>query len=423
RVLLVGLGERKKLDHDAVRRAAGRVSGARGLKSSKSAAFCLVGSDDPCLYHAAIEGYLLGSYKLLEFKSEQKPEDITHLVNITFIVRNRSRLRAIRAAVERGRIIAEGQLLVRRLAFLPANQLTPRLFAEEARRLAKDHRFGCQVLDEKAIEKEKMGGLLGVARGSTERPRFIILKYNGGRAGARPVVLVGKGVTFDAGGISLKQALNMHEMKGDMSGAAAVLGAVVTAARLKLKLNLVGLIPATENMPSGSATRPGDVLKTRKGLTVEVINTDAEGRLILADALDYANTFKPQAVIDIATLTGASLYILGYAGAPVLGNHAGLLQRVKNASKATAEKVWQLPIWDEHRDLMKSPIADLKNSAGKPAGTIAASAFLENFIGDWPWLHIDIAYMDLEPEGKPYTPKGASGFGLRLLVELLSNWK
>jgi leucyl aminopeptidase len=185
----------------------------------------------------------------------------------------------------------------------------------------------------------------------------------------------------------------------------------------------VGLIPATENMPSGTATKPGDILTTRKGLTVETINTDAEGRLILADALDYANKLNPQAVIDIATLTGASLYILGYAGAPILGNNDRLLQRVKEASEATAEKVWELPIWDDHREMMKSPIADLVNSAGRTAGTIAASAFLENFVGNWPWVHIDIAYMDLEPKGKPYTPKGPTGFGLRLLIELLSRWK
>jgi len=176
-------------------------------------------------------------------------------------------------------------------------------------------------------------------------------------------------------------------------------------------------------MPSGHATRPGDIHTSRKGKTIEIINTDAEGRLILADALDYANEFNPQAVIDIATLTGASLYILGYSGAPIMGNHEKLLSRIAEAAEATAERVWRLPIWDDHREQMKSSIADLVNSGGRPAGTIAAGAFLENFIGDWPWAHIDIAYVDAEPTGKPYIPKGATGFGLRLLIELLLNWK
>ena len=182
-------------------------------------------------------------------------------------------------------------------------------------------------------------------------------------------------------------------------------------------------MPTAENLPSSTATKPGDIITTRKGLTVEVINTDAEGRLILADALDYANTFKPQAVVDIATLTGAALYVLGYEGAPILGNNKKLMDQLKTAADNSAERVWEMPIWDEHREMMKSGIADLANSAGKPAGTITASAFLENFIGDWPWANIDIAYMDMEPKGRPYLPAGITGFGLRLLIELLSNWK
>jgi leucyl aminopeptidase len=423
RVILVGVGDAKKLTPDSFRRAAGTVSRFRGLTGSKAAVFCLGNSVDERFFQAAIEGYLLGSFELLDFKSGEAKRSKNKLSRITFAVEDRARVKDVRTAVERGRIIAEGQLLVRRSAFTPSNHLTPRMLAREARQLARKHKFNCRILDEKAIAKEKMGGLLGVAKGSAEPPRFIVLRYRGGRTRQKPIVLAGKGVTFDSGGISLKDRLNMHEMKGDMAGAAAVLATFVTAARLKLPLNLAGLIPATENMPSGTATKPGDILTTRKGLTVEIINTDAEGRLILADALDYANKLNPQAVIDIATLTGASLYILGYAGAPILGNNDRLLQRVKEASEATAEKVWELPIWDDHREMMRSPIADLINSAGRPAGTIAASAFLENFVGNWPWVHIDIAYMDLESKGKPYTPKGPTGFGLRLLIELLSRWK
>jgi len=268
-----------------------------------------------------------------------------------------------------------------------------------------------------------MGALLAVGQGSERPPRVVIINYQGGKKGGRPIVLVGKGITFDSGGICLKKALDMDEMKGDMSGGGIVLATVVTAARLGLKQNITGIIPLAENMPSGRAVKPGDIVTSRKGKTIEIINTDAEGRLILADALDYANEFNPKAVIDIATLTGATKYILGYAGIPFLGNNDKLIDLVKAASDRCGELVWPLPIWDEHREMMKSSIADLKNSAGPYSGTITASAFLENFIGQWPWAHIDIACVDLEKKGRPYIPKGQTGIGLRLLIELLSNWK
>jgi len=268
-----------------------------------------------------------------------------------------------------------------------------------------------------------MGALLSVSQGSVEPPRFIILEYKGAAARKAPIVLVGKGVTFDSGGISIKPSLNMHEMKQDMTGAAVMLSTIVTVARLKLPLNIVTLIPSTENMPSSNAVKPGDIIKTRKGLTVEIINTDAEGRLILADALDYASKFKPEAVIDIATLTGAALLILGYAGAPIVCNNRKLANSLRKAADLSAERVWELPLWDDFREAMKSPIADLWNSGGRPAATLTAAAFLENFIGDYPWAHIDIAYKDTEPNGTEYTPKGPTGFGTRLLVEMLSNWR
>ena len=422
RLVLLGLGEAGKLDTDCFRRAMGDLSRYQGLMRANGVAFCLHGYDDPSFAQAVAEGYLLGSYKHLDYKTgdDARPKGPK---TFRFVTGSQTAVAATRKAVERGVIIAEGQNLVRRLAATPAGDLTPRIYAGQVKQLAKKHRFQCRVLDEKAIAREKMGALLGVAKGSNEPPRFFIMEHKGGRTGQKPVVLVGKGVTFDSGGISLKAGLNMHEMKQDMTGSAVVVATMVTAARLKLPLNIVGLVPATENMPSGHATRPGDILKSRKGKTIEIINTDAEGRLILADALDYANKYKPQAVIDIATLTGASLYILGYAGAPIMGNNDELLRRLETAADVTSEKVWRLPIWDEHRDQMKSSIADLVNSGGKTAGTIAAGAFLENFIGDWPWAHVDIAYMDMEVAGRPYVPKGASGYGLRLFIEMLSTWK
>lgn len=423
RFILVGLGGRKSIDMDSFRRAGGTISQFKGLTSSASVALFLGRYERGEYFQAAVEGIILGGYKLLDFKTGDGATDDNKLEGITIVVANKRLNKKLTKSAERGRIIAEGQVLTRRLAATPGNSLTPKLFVKEAQKLARKHGFEIKVLDEKDIAREKMGALQSVAQGSVEPARFMILKHNGAVKNRQPVVLVGKGVTFDSGGISLKPGLNMHEMKGDMAGAAAVLASVMTAARLKLPINLVGLIPACENMPSSKATRPGDIITTRKGLTVEVINTDAEGRLILADALDYASKFNPQAVIDIATLTGASLYILGYAGAPVVGNNRRLMDRLRKASKNTAEKVWELPIWEEHRDQMKSRIADLVNSGGRPAGTIAAAAFLENFIGDWPWAHVDIAYVDVEPKGQPYVPAGTTGFGIRLLIDLLSDWK
>ncbi len=423
RVVLVGLGEKKEITPDSFRKAAGHVSRYSGLKSSAKAVFYFGKFDDERFYQAVIEGYLLGSWKLLDYKTGDAAEDKTALKEITFVIDNPRQLKRLEKAVERGFIIGEGQTMVRELAFTPSNFLTPQLLSKKAQQLARKYKFTCRVLDEKAIAKEKMGALESVARGSNEPPRFIILEYKGAPAGRKPIVLVGKGVTFDSGGISLKPGLNMHEMKGDMTGAAVVLSTIVTAARLKLPQNVTVLIPATENMPSGKATRPGDIITARNGKTIEIINTDAEGRLILADALDYANEFKPQAVLDIATLTGASLFVLGYSGAPIMGNNDKLLTRVKEASEATAERVWELPLWDDFYDRMKSSIADLVNSGGRAAGTACAGAFLENFIGDYPWAHIDIAYVDLEPKGRPYIPAGPTGIGLRLLIEVLSAWK
>jgi leucyl aminopeptidase len=423
RLLLAGLGKAKKLDPDCFRRAMGIISREKGFAFADTAALHFGRFSDRRYFQAAVEGLLLGSFKYLDYKTSDTGDSARQPGSLRLVVDRGADLRALRSAAERGRIIAEGQLLVRRLAGTPANDLTPSLYGKKAQKLAREHGLRCQVLDQKAIVAEKMGALLGVARGSAEPPRFIVLQYSGGRAGQKPVVLVGKGVTFDSGGISLKPGLDMHEMKQDMTGSAVVLATVITAARLKMPLNIVALMPATENMPSGKAIKPGDVLTSRKGKTIEILNTDAEGRLILADALDYANKFKPQAVIDIATLTGGTRYILGQAGVPILGNNPKLLDRIQAAAEATTERVWPLPIWNDHREQMKSQIADLVNSGGRYAGTIAASAFLENFIGDWPWAHIDIAMVDLESKGKPYTPKGATGFGVRLLTAVLANWK
>ncbi|HUV31328.1 MAG TPA: leucyl aminopeptidase [Acidobacteriota bacterium] len=423
RLLLLGTGESRNRTPDTYRRAMGEASRAKSVTSSQSVAVHLGHVSNSAVYQAVIEGYLLGSYKLLEYKTDENLKNKTGPDQILFAVEEKKNFPKLKQAVGRGATIAEGQLLVRELALTPSNRLTPQVYADRVRQLCRKHQVSCRVLDEKAISAERMEALLAVARGSAEPPRFMVVEYKGGPAGQKPIVLVGKGVTFDAGGISLKPALNMHEMKQDMTGSAVVLAAVLTASRLRIPRNIVALMPATENMPSGTATRPGDIVKSRKGKTIEIINTDSEGRLILADALDYANKFSPQAVIDVATLTGAALIVLGYAGAPIMSNNRKLADQLRAAADATSERVWEMPIWDDHREQMKSTMADLVNSGGRPGSTLTAGAFLENFIGDWPWAHVDIASVDNEPKGKPYTPRGATGFGLRLLIELLSRWK
>lgn len=266
-----------------------------------------------------------------------------------------------------------------------------------------------------------MGGVIGVCQGSARPPRFIILEY--GPASKKPVVLVGKGVTFDTGGISIKPSANMAEMKMDMSGAAAVIGAFEAVARLKLPVHLIGLIPAVENMPSGSAVRPGDILRHFNGKTSEVDNTDAEGRLILADALAYAEKYKPAAVIDLATLTGAVVVALGHVATGMMGNDEDLMKKLKASGEQTYERVWQLPLFEEYEKLIKSDVADVKNVGGRWAGSITAALFLKKFTGTYNWAHLDIAGTAILEEAQEYIPKGGSGVGVRLLTNFLKSWK
>lgn len=422
RVILAGLGDKKKVNDDCFRQVSGTISRLPAVNSSSSVAFYPNDETGRKTVAAIIEGFLLGSFIIDDFKSEEYKKNLL-LPSLMICARSKKEANSFDKGIEAGQIIAEGVILARRLAADPGNFLTPQKFASRASVLAKKYKLGCDILDETRIKAEKMGALLAVAQGSELPPRVVIVKHLGGKKGGQPIVLVGKGITFDTGGISLKKALEMDEMKGDMSGGGIVLSTVVTAARLGLKQNVIGIIPLAENMPSGCAIKPGDIVTSRKGKTIEILNTDAEGRLILADALDYANKFNPKAVIDIATLTGATKYILGFAGIPFVGNNNKLLDLIRAASDRCGELVWQLPIWDEHRGMVKSSIADLKNSAGPYSGTITASAFLENFIGSWPWAHIDIACVDIEKKGRPYIPKGQTGIGLRLLVELLTEWK
>ena len=276
-----------------------------------------------------------------------------------------------------------------------------------------------RILDDAQMKKIGMNALLGVARGSSEPAKFIILEYDGRRKGDPPIMLVGKGLTFDSGGISIKPSEKMEEMKTDMAGGAAVLGAIAAVADLKLPVHVVGLIPATENLPGGKAYKPGDILKSLSGRTIEVITTDAEGRLILADALTYALRYKPVAVIDLATLTGACIVALGDHVIGMLGTDEALKARIREAADATGERVWELPLWEDYDEQIRSDIADFKNSGGRAGGAITAAAFLRKFVGDVPWVHLDIAGPSWLSKDRPYIPKGASGVGVRLLVRFL----
>jgi leucyl aminopeptidase len=422
RIVLAGLGEKGKITSDSYRQAAGTLSVLPAVKNSESVTFVFSDGETARDASATVEGLILARFKTDELKTADKKKN-DRLKSVSFIAQTALQATRIKKAVSDGLIITDGVVLARRLAAQPANLLTPEKFAAEARSLARKFKLRINVLNERRIKAEKMGALLAVAQGSSKPPRFVVLEHRAGKSGAGPIVLVGKGITFDSGGISLKPVLDMHKMKGDMQAGAVVLATMVTAARLKLPGRVIGLIPLAENMPSSKALKPGDVVRSRKGKTVEIISTDAEGRLILADALDYADKFKPQAVIDMATLTGGALYVLGHAGVPVMGNDKRLINAIRAAAEATVEKVWELPLWEDYREQLESPVADLKNSGGKPANTITAAIFLEHFIGDWPWAHIDIAAVDDELKGRPYIPKGPSGIGLRLLVELLANWK
>ncbi len=309
--------------------------------------------------------------------------------------------------------------LARDLVNEPGNVKAPAWLAEQAQIAAAAGDLRCTVLEPAALADEGCGALLGVAQGSIREPRLIVLEYTGAEPGAAPIALIGKGVVFDAGGISLKPAEKMDEMKMDMAGGATVIATCLAAALLKLPVNLVGVVPAVENLPSGSAIRPGDILTSLSGQTIEVLNTDAEGRLILADALTYAARFRPRLVIDVATLTGACIIALGHHASAVLGNDTALVQALRAAGERSGERLWELPLWEDYDEQIKSEIADVKNTGGRPAGTITAAAFLKRFAGDFKWAHLDIAGTAWIDKARPCHPKGASGVGVRLLVAFL----
>ena len=419
RLLLVGVGAPGEGSRAAVRRGTAIGSRrARTLGMPSAAVFVTPearGTLEPRdIGQLAAEGGAQGAWHFIKMK--QAPEEKKPPYERLEILAPAD-ADAMRAGHTIGAAIAAGHLACRGIQVLPGNHLPPRRIGEIAAELGPRLGLTVTVLDKPAIEKEKMGALLAIAQGSAEDPRFIVLEYKG--AEGPPVILIGKGVTFDTGGISIKPAQGMEDMKYDMSGAAAVLGTFEMLGRLRPKLHVIGLIPSAENMPSGTAIKPGDVVTSQLGKTIEVVNTDAEGRLLLADALSYARRFSPACVVDIATLTGAITVALGNTASGLMGTDAPLVRDLLAAGVRAHERAWELPLWDEYRDLNKSDVADVKNTGGRAAGSISAGWFLREFAESFPWAHLDIAGTAYSDRDDPAMGKGPTGVGVRLFSEFL----
>lgn len=423
RVLLVGLGNKKQAGAVSLRNFASQVA---AYLTERRIGKCLVDSSvlqlgkggEAAAISALTEGILLAGY-CFDAYQEKKKDQPPQLQSATFLIGSSRDKAAAEAAVNEAVAICHGIFRARDLVNQPGNSKSPKYLADIAQQIAKEQKLRCTLLPRAELEKQGFGAMLGVAQGSPRDPYLIVLEYHGGTKDERPVALVGKGVVFDAGGISLKPADKMDEMKMDMAGGAAVLGAIQAVAELKLPVNLVAVVPAVENLPSGTAYRPGDILTSLSGKTIEVLNTDAEGRLILADALTWVGQYNPRVVIDLATLTGACIIALGSHASAVLGNHEGLIRELIKAGERCGDRLWQLPLWDEYSAQIKGDFGDIKNTGGRPAGTITAAAFLKHFTGDYTWAHLDIAGTAWSDKNTPGSPKGGTGVGVRLLVEYL----
>ncbi|MCB0713540.1 MAG: leucyl aminopeptidase [Ignavibacteriae bacterium] len=423
RIILVGLGPVSEITAEGLRRAAaGAATKGAGVRGGRLSIVLptIEGMEREWIATHLTEGALLANYrydKLITLKDRKQKS----LKKLSILTDTKESVQSVRNAVHEGEGMAEATLLARDLANAPSNEIYPETLAERAQELSALG-VNVTVFGKEEITEIGMGGLLAVNQGSTNPPRFIIMEWNGGEEGEQPIVLVGKGITFDSGGISLKPGAGMGDMKMDMGGSAAVIGAMHGIAKLGVKKNVVALVASTENMPSGSAYKPGDVITFLNGKTAEIDNTDAEGRLVLADALTYADRYKPAAVVDLATLTGACMIALGHYSAAVMGNNEDLNSKIKKAGNHTYERVTELPLWEEYEEQIKSDVADVKNTGGRPAGAITAGLFLQHFIGDYPWAHIDIAGVGINPKPWGYTPRGGTGFGARLMVEFVRGW-
>lgn len=421
RVVISGLGKQQELDLNKIRGSAAET--CRWLRNKGAATIATVtqgadinGISTEDAVQAVTEGAILGLYAFRKYITK-KDDDFGEIKQL-LIAGSPEAKPAIKRAIARGKVLAEAANLARDMVNEPANNMTPSKMAEKARELAKVYKLEVTVFDRDKMTELGMGALLGVASGSHQEPKFITLQYRGKKSNDIDLALVGKGVTFDSGGISIKPSEGMAEMKTDMAGGASVMAALSAIAQLKLKLNVTAIIPATENLPGGSALKPGDIITAMNGKTIEVLNTDAEGRLILSDALCYAAKLGARQMVDVATLTGACVVALGKTCTGAFSNNQELADKVIAASKKTGEFTWQLPLCDEYKVHLKSDVADIKNIGNRYGGAITAAKFLEEFVGDIPWVHLDIAGPSYSDKEKGYLLKGATGVPVRTLVNL-----
>lgn len=425
RVLVVGLGKRNDFNLEGVRQAAANgIKQAHKLKAKNMATIVhgagVGGLDVQAAAQATVESSLLALYRFAATKQEAEPPH--EIDSLTIVEFDGSKVEAIETGSAQAQAIAAGVALARDLVNMPPNVATPTKMADTAVSIANEYNLKITVGDRAWAAEHKMGGFLAVAKGAGEPPKFIVLEHNADREDLDTIVLVGKGITFDTGGISIKPSANMGAMKSDMGGAAAVLGAMKAVGAMNLPLRVIGITPCTENMPDANAYRPADVITASNGTTIEIISTDAEGRMVLADGLVYATRYNPKAVIDLATLTGSCVIALGSnMAAGLFSTEDSLRDKLVAAGTAVHERVWPLPLWDDYKDAIKSDVADIKNSGGRFGGVATSAIFLKQFV-DYPWVHLDIAGMALSEKANGYTPRGGTGYGVRLLVEFLRNW-
>ncbi len=423
RVLVVGLGSQDKITTQALHRASAIATRHAQNTGAHSITLALQwhGAQNDVFSNevqAEVEGALLGLYTFRMYKHAEQTSNGKNVSHINVLTEESADTTSIERAIEQGQALAEATNFARNLINEPPNVLTPTELANRATSMAKQFGLEYEVFDKAKITELEMGGLLGVAQGSAEPPQFIVLRYRGGQAADKGMALVGKGITFDTGGISIKPAAGMDEMKGDMGGAAAVLGAMQAIAALKPAINVTALVPTCENMPSGTAYRPGDILRISNGKTIEIVNTDAEGRLILADALSYAVKEGLSPIVDLATLTGAIVVALGNVNTGVFSNDEQLTNSIIAAGRVAGEKFWPMPMDEEYGESIKSDIADVKQTGSRAGSSITAAKILEQFVGDAKWAHLDIAGTSYLETKKSYQEKGATGVGVRTLAEL-----
>jgi leucyl aminopeptidase len=424
RVVVTGLGKQEELSRDKLCGAVAETCRLLRQKGTRTMATIAqsagkAGISLEAAAQAVTEGALLGLYTFR--KHVTKEAEYGEIKEFTIVAKSQAERAALELGSSRGRVLAEATNLARDLVNEPANYMTPTIMAEEARKLAERHGLGYQVLERAEMQKLGMGALLGVAQGSKEPPKLIVLRYQGGDSAEADLALVGKGITFDSGGISIKAAEKMAEMKGDMAGGAAVIATMGALAQFKPRLNVVAAIPATENLPSGGALKPGDILTAMDGKTIEIVSTDAEGRLVLADALGYVCKLGAKRIVDVATLTGACRIALGDVCSGVFGNRQELIDRLLAAAAEVGELSWQMPLYEQYKEQNKSDVADIKNSGGRYGGAITAAQFLAEFVGDTPWVHLDIAGTYLSDKERACLVKGATGVPVRTLVNFVQS--